>query len=311
MTEARQKPLYRFQSTLPTRGSDTDEAFAALAVGLFQSTLPTRGSDALLSPLRGYVVISIHAPHEGERPSISQYGITYRYFNPRSPRGGATSCRYRRPYRGIISIHAPHEGERHHSTSKISLKSTIFQSTLPTRGSDFLSAQKGVNKFHFNPRSPRGGATKGKQYAENTEYISIHAPHEGERPLSRACLICAYPYFNPRSPRGGATWRFARRQAMRIFQSTLPTRGSDVIIPQKQSRRRKISIHAPHEGERPTATGRCAANGDVFQSTLPTRGSDANTVQWRVRAKEFQSTLPTRGSDSEKVHLYAAFPRIC
>lgn len=25
----------------------------------------------------------------------------------------------------------------------------------------------------------------------------------------------------------------------------------------------------------------------------------------------FQSTLPTRGSDSEKVHLYAAFPRIC
>lgn len=25
----------------------------------------------------------------------------------------------------------------------------------------------------------------------------------------------------------------------------------------------------------------------------------------------FQSTLPTRGSDSGKVHLYAAFPRIC
>ena len=29
------------------------------------------------------------------------------------------------------------------------------------------------------------------------------------------------------------------------------------------------------------------------------------------QAKQFQSTLPTRGSDGGKVHLYAAFPRIC
>ena len=48
----------------------------------------------------------------------------------------------------------------------------------------------------------------------------------------------------------------------------------------------KVSIHAPHEGERPEGGMRS------------------------VPRQEFQSTLPTRGSDGGKVHLYAAFPRI-
>ena len=58
--------------------------------------------------------ISIHAPHEGERPKKTCYGANgERYFNPRSPRGGATI-----PAADVaevvrcISIHAPHEGER-------------------------------------------------------------------------------------------------------------------------------------------------------------------------------------------------------
>ena len=49
----------------------------------------------------------------------------------------------------------------------------------------------------------------------------------------------------------------------------------------------KISIHAPHEGER---LGR---------------------REFKPQRLAFQSTLPTRGSDSGKVHLYTAFPRIC
>ena len=55
--------------------------------------------------------------------------------------------------------------------------------------------------------------------------------------------------FNPRSPRGGATSTPDVLRAILVFQSTLPTRGSDylstddpVLMP--------ISIHAPHEGER-------------------------------------------------------------
>ena len=60
---------------------------------------------------------------------------------------------------------------------------------------------------------------------------------------------------------------------MRVFQSTLPTRGSDVATLEVDADTYKISIHAPHEGERrdkdDTPGGRA-----IFQSTLPTRGSD-------------------------------------
>ena len=81
---------------------------------VFQSTLPTRGSDgrrAMEKILRSE--ISIHAPHEGERPQAGDM----------------------RPRRKNISIHAPHEGER--------------------RGLDNIW----IRHIHFNPRSPRGGAT--------------------------------------------------------------------------------------------------------------------------------------------------------
>ena len=57
-----------------------------------------------------------------------------------------------------ISIHAPHEGERPRGAYH-GLYIELFQSTLPTRGSDTLSRPQGAGKNH----------------------ISIHAPHEGER----------------------------------------------------------------------------------------------------------------------------------
>ena len=108
---------------------------------------------------------------------------------------------------------------------------SIFQSTLPTRGSDAVD-----------------------YYTKNVPYeISIHAPHEGERPFS---LINNY-YFAIR------------------FQSTLPTRGSDIA------------------GVGLTSTS------DGFQSTLPTRGSDLLFDVDCPRLEVFQSTLPTRGSDTE------------
>ena len=139
-----------------------------------------------------------------------------------------------------------------------------FQSTLPTRGSDY----------------------RGKAASILNDPISIHAPHEGERPQQTKILI-----------------------KLSVFQSTLPTRGSDVSYSLMLAPI-WISIHAPHEGERPRAITPAVAI-KTFQSTLPTRGSDAMPdCVWRAGAL-FQSTLPTRGSDSGKVHLYAAFPRIC
>ena len=78
---------------------------------LFQSTLPTRGSDQLRLDL----------------------AIPWSYFNPRSPRGGATSACRRR------------------------LLGDGFQSTLPTRGSDAAQARRQARHVtDFNPRSPRG-----------------------------------------------------------------------------------------------------------------------------------------------------------
>ena len=56
----------------------------------------------------------------------------------------------------------------------------------------------------FNPRSPRGGATQRLAVLRCDYAISIHAPHEGERP---------------------------EREAI-------------------DARAAQISIHAPHEGER-------------------------------------------------------------
>ena len=56
----------------------------------FQSTLPTRGSDTANSLFFSGAKISIHAPHEGERLNSFWYKSGVGDFNPRSPRGGAT-----------------------------------------------------------------------------------------------------------------------------------------------------------------------------------------------------------------------------
>ena len=61
-------PAASFQSTLPTRGSDSLQAVFFNRPIMFQSTLPTRGSDNTGGDCpycAGHV--SIHAPHEGER----------------------------------------------------------------------------------------------------------------------------------------------------------------------------------------------------------------------------------------------------
>ena len=78
--------------------------------------------------------------------------------------------------------------------------------------------------------------------------ISIHAPHEGERRILSSG-IHASTNFNPRSPRGGATVEGVKEALEALFQSTLPTRGSDGSVTVAAAAV-NISIHAPHEGER-------------------------------------------------------------
>ena len=154
----------------------------------------------------------------------------------------------------------------------------IFQSTLPTRGSDKEYLQWEKYPIHFNPRSPRGGATYPRAGQPEGHRISIHAPHEGER-----------------------LHMYRDRNDGKQFQSTLPTRGSDNSAVRIIAAALSISIHAPHEGERPPMR-HTRQPLRVFQSTLPTRGSDPPFMFVITTSQKFQSTLPTRGSDAHKYY---------
>ena len=219
------------------------------------------------------------------------------YFNPRSPRGGATFNSLIVFVQLEISIHAPHEGERL-LCIKNQIFISVFQSTLPTRGSDVLSNYCKCLCKNFNPRSPRGGATmmscvsaslgrfqstlptRGSDDVPHFALgeavpISIHAPHEGERPAPPVDINDLAANFNPRSPRGGATiestqsWHEMiisihaphegeRHQSCvqltkhRHFNPRSP-RGGATHSQKHDKGEYPISIHAPHEGERPVS----------------------------------------------------------
>ena len=128
-----------------------------------------------------------------------------------------------------ISIHAPHEGER--------LSASADSTTSP---------------LNFNPRSPRGGATllfsffyfcfnaisihaphEGERLPPmrvsfSASFISIHAPHEGERLYFSTAFSTSPLGISIHAPHEGERRRFSYfMEDIEIFQSTLPTRGSD------------------------------------------------------------------------------------
>ena len=126
----------------------------------------------------------------------------------------------------LISIHAPHEGERRRSVCW-RLFMPLFQSTLPTRGSDLEQQYGKAAGEQFQSTLPTRGSDATMGITKTATSISIHAPHEGERRFCRCYCSTQHSYFNPRSPRGGAT------------------ASSNIIFCNLS-----ISIHAPHEGER-------------------------------------------------------------
>ena len=217
--------------------------------------------------------ISIHAPHEGERPQGSPFVWSEYDFNPRSPRGGATSTLVNPGMEIDISIHAPHEGERLNVSRDKAKNWRAFQSTLPARGSDFYNQCDCKTSYAISIHAPREGERR--QHARGIVRKMKFQSTLPARGSDRQAFVCSLlqPYFNPRSPRGGATSicpqectptadfnpRSPRGGATFMpatsaeptskFQSTLPARGSDgdwitLELPQG------ISIHAPREGER-------------------------------------------------------------
>ena len=140
------------------RGGATGVRQGEAALVIFQSTLPARGSD------------------------LCPCGLARRrgYFNPRSPRGGATGLAVKQHISTSFQSTLPARGSDEEAEAKAA-KATKFQSTLPARGSDQMRVGCRGSLYHFNPRSPRGGATGWRCTYNEYPNISIHAPREGER----------------------------------------------------------------------------------------------------------------------------------
>ena len=79
----------------------------------FQSTLPTRGSDLVFcAKFQLDKLISIHAPHEGERLNPAAGWLRRHAISIHAPHEGERlRLKFIHTFRRI-SIHAPHEGER-------------------------------------------------------------------------------------------------------------------------------------------------------------------------------------------------------
>ena len=197
---------YKFQSTLPTRGSD----YCPRATGKHRSDFNPR------SPRGGATVASVSSK------------LISTDFNPRSPRGGATGRGGARMGEKVFQSTLPTRGSdlggrcydlpsslyfnprspRGGATGSDAKPNTAhkdFNPRSPRGGATCLHRFRYIRPCYFNPRSPRGGATKKALADGEMRYISIHAPHEGERLCRGLNPAAPCSYFNPRSPRGGAT----------------------------------------------------------------------------------------------------------
>ena len=201
------------------------------------------------------------------------YKIGLTYFNPRSPRGGATWQRFSAYICRAISIHAPHEGERLDRVLEHD-SNDLFQSTLPTRGSDKLS-----------------GIAEGFELP-----ISIHAPHEGERHFAVIARAQNQTFQSTLPTRGSDKPVKLVWVVYPQFQSTLPTRGSDLSAYNPIDNAVRISIHAPHEGERrlPDAYRRCVRHH--FNPRSPRGGATRMACGQLRTGRHFNPRSPRGGA---------------
>ena len=123
-----------------------------------------------------------------------------------------------------ISIHAPHEGVRPRGV--FMRDSTNNFNPRTPRGGATRQFQEGVLQLGFQSTHPTRGCDIGGKGTSTRIIISIHAPHEGVRRYAGYIRHKVY-YFNPRTPRGGATITHRLGGKSSIFQSTHPTRGCD------------------------------------------------------------------------------------
>ena len=128
---------YKFQSTLPARGSDWLHSFMLSPLSHFNPRSPQGGATRAGGKGRAAPTnFNPRSPQGGATVGLEGQRAFIVHFNPRSPQGGATNTLIRIRAELYISIHAPRKGERHLCSNQHK-KVNTFQSTLPARGSDF------------------------------------------------------------------------------------------------------------------------------------------------------------------------------
>ena len=153
----------------------------------------------------------------------------------------------------------------------------MFQSTLPTRGSDIVLIAQGIKAVRVSIHAPHEGERQpSPPWRRRLKNVSIHAPHEGERHY-----------------RGGLD------RPLIIVSIHAPHEGERQPSPPWRRRLKNVSIHAPHEGERPAGSAAIARATGSFNPRSPRGGATAGGLADLTR-ELFQSTLPTRGSDKAK-----------
>ncbi len=168
----------RFQSTHPGRGGTQPCQKRSAGDTVFQSTHPGRGGTtafSVLSPTRTYFnpptpggvgrnqslaqlighFISIHPPRAGWDGFMAAFSSTAANFNPPTPGGvGRTS-------------------------SWLTPRSTIFQSTHPGRGGTMQKCYLYAPFMHISIHPPRAGWDETLIYIGVIQEISIHPPRAG------------------------------------------------------------------------------------------------------------------------------------
>ena len=103
---------------------------------------------------------------------------------------------------------------------------------------------------NFNPRSPRGGATNVTVLVHGFVQFQSTLPTRGSDKMPHCSMLMILLFQSTLPTRGSDEAKMEIKSFDDIFQSTLPTRGSDSLGFTPHQKYLRISIHAPHEGER-------------------------------------------------------------
>ena len=176
---------------------------------MFQSTPSAREGDLFRSRARYWSYVSIHAFREGRRLSVRNTKPRWRKVSIHAFREGRRpDGSFGRVYgRSFQSTPSAREGDA--TICKLCLSIPVFQSTPSAREGDVYRFVRSVRWNCFNPRLPRGKATRYRRNITARILVSIHAFREGRRHY-RECPSNQRHCFNPRLPRGKATLAASR-----------------------------------------------------------------------------------------------------